>query len=898
MMSMKRNLLNLAVVSALALLTTGCGGGGGTKPTTTPPPTTSPPVPPPTTPPPPPPARYTGPADNHIVPINADRAQAAGFTGAGVGIGIVDSGANRALPSLSTAVVWYRNYMPSDSSSPVFADPTRDDVFGHGTIAAQVAAGRQSPGFRGGVAPGASLFIARTCRDAQGLCAGDPFIQNATRDLLNEGVRIFVSAYAGASYAPGVNYQGTFNSIVTPEGIAANALFIWGVGNEANLQPSGISALPVQFPTLGRNWIGVVSANVDAQGNTTRLDDFSNQCGVAAQWCLAAPGSVRFLPTGAVIGADGAAAGTSFAAPQVAGVAALVSQAFPWMGGDLLQLSLLTTARDLGAPGVDAVFGWGMLDAERAVRGPGQFAFGDVTANVNRTGSWTWANNIGGAGGLIKDGVGTLVLTGQNTYTGATLVNGGTLALNGGRIAGNVTTNAGGTFASRGGTIAGSYTARSGGVTGLQIGGPLTVGGVATLAGTANLLAAREGYTIGGNETLLTAASITGTFSSVTIEPTLFFNGTLVYAPTRLSVDLVRKSAAVVAKDLGGGTAAFEGASHFDAALALADKGQGSRAFLQAASDVLGAQSAEGALLSLQSMAGELHGTARNALLATSDQVGRSLGSRVAGLEGADAGGWLSVNVASGDLGQRGFADAETRTTTVLAGADVALGGGLVGVVVGVGDSNVDLDGLGGRFEADRSLLGLYGHQTVGGAYVSGSLTNEWLDVSTSRMAGLAAATADRSDRVLQARVEAGLSGDFSPYAAVRHARYRQGGFTEAGSALGFVAAADTFGATFAEVGLRYTGRFTVAGGDATLTGHARYQRLLSDDATGFTASFTGISAPFTARGQDLRNDLGLLGATFTHSFADGWAWYADAEAEFAGGVIGQRFGLGVRGEF
>ena len=66
----------------------------------------------------------------------------------------------------------------------------------------------------------------------------------------------------------------------------------------------------------------------------------------------------------------------------------------------------------------------------------------------------------------------------------------------------------------------------------------------------------------------------------------------------------------------------------------------------------------------------------------------------------------------------------------------------------------------------------------------------------------------------------------------------------------------------------------------------------------GFTASFTGIRAPFTARGQDLRNDLGLLGATFTQAFADGWSWYADAEAEFAGGVIGQRFGLGVRGEF
>ncbi|WP_049198225.1 autotransporter-associated beta strand repeat-containing protein, partial [Serratia marcescens] len=42
-----------------------------------------------------------------------------------------------------------------------------------------------------------------------------------------------------------------------------------------------------------------------------------------------------------------------------------------------------------------------------------------------------WSNDISGHGGLTKQGIGTLVLTGNNTYAGPTLVNQGRLAVNG-----------------------------------------------------------------------------------------------------------------------------------------------------------------------------------------------------------------------------------------------------------------------------------------------------------------------------------------------------------------------------------------------------------------------------------------------------------------------------------
>jgi autotransporter-associated beta strand protein len=47
------------------------------------------------------------------------------------------------------------------------------------------------------------------------------------------------------------------------------------------------------------------------------------------------------------------------------------------------------------------------------------------------TGSTTFAGIIGGTGGLTKDGASTQPLTGANTYTGGTTINGGTLELSG-----------------------------------------------------------------------------------------------------------------------------------------------------------------------------------------------------------------------------------------------------------------------------------------------------------------------------------------------------------------------------------------------------------------------------------------------------------------------------------
>ena len=80
---------------------------------------------------------------------------------------------------------------------------------------------------------------------------------------------------------------------------------------------------------------------------------------------------------------------------------------------------------------------------------------------INRTEAWTFAGGISGTGEFQQLGTSTTTLSGTNTYTGPTTVNGGTLSVNGSIASSSLTTvNAGGTLAGNG--IVGNTTVNGG----------------------------------------------------------------------------------------------------------------------------------------------------------------------------------------------------------------------------------------------------------------------------------------------------------------------------------------------------------------------------------------------------------------------------------------------------
>jgi fibronectin-binding autotransporter adhesin len=193
---------------------------------------------------------------------------------------------------------------------------------------------------------------------------------------------------------------------------------------------------------------------------------------------------------------------------------------------------------------------------------------GDLTVDGSNT--LTLDGAINGAGGLIKTGSGNLILTGVNTYSGATSVNAGTLSVNS-AITSAVTVNSGGTLGGIG--AVGGLNVMSGGVVapGNGLGnanGALAVNGNATFAagssyrvvvnesgqsgridvngnvtlsgGTVDVQA--EGGTYANNmlyNILTDTGTLSGTFAGVTSN-IAFLTPTLVYGPNSVVLSMAR----------------------------------------------------------------------------------------------------------------------------------------------------------------------------------------------------------------------------------------------------------------------------------------------------------------------------------------------------------------------
>ncbi|WP_228124555.1 autotransporter serine protease [Glaciimonas soli] len=935
-----------AISLAVSTLLTACGGGGGgsTNPNpgssntlTTPPSATS------TTTSPSPTSQTSAGLLNTNDPANKNAANAAGITGAGVTVGVVDTDFDLSDPQLTgritkTVYTTFGNTNLNGNGNP------------HGTEVSEALGGTTA-----GVAPGVQIdgaaaggAVGTTAYDGVGMSS------QIYQDLYNKGVRIFnqssastysptsVSSNALTAYAS--NTANIYRPFVTQGG-----LFVWAAGNESAAQPDYPAALPALYPELQTGWLAVTAVNAvgGTQGfssaDTTPgvISSYANRCGAAANWCLAAPGDFVSTESGTRV------YGTSFATPMVTGTLALIQQVYPWMNADLLRQTVLSTATAMGDP---TVYGWGLLNASKAVNGPALFdtrlTLGNSSINVNfDTVSSVFSNNIAGDAGLLKGGTGTLTLSGTNTYTGLNQIAGGTLNITGsitsgvqidaagnlagagGHIGGSVANNGTLSNTGKGLTIAGNYTASATSVLVNDAISTLTVGGTATLANSQLVVTDLTGYVTSQAKatTVLTAgAGVSGQFNANTTFPSLI-TGVISYGANAVGLSLVRSSVtAVAAKAFSADATRTNSAANVEQALTVADNmvasgqtGGANAAFLASATALEHSANLETVGVALDSLSGQIYASSQALTFQQSQAVNHDLSNRLAQLgqqnPSLGTGFWASAIGASGKLAETGYATADTSLWGGQFGFDTLLSPRtIVGVALAYSDSKASFDRFGGSSKSQNVGVSLYGRYALAqsNAYVSARVGVATVDSQVNRTAIIGTEiqnlNADHTDSVLSAYAETGygfkLSGNngdnsITPFAGLSIDQVRRGGFTETGGSFGLNASAQTYQRTASVLGVRADSSVNWFSGTSKLQAYAAWQHAFTNGNLGFSSTFNGTpGSSFTVQGIGLPQNSGWAGLGISTAINQRWSWYANYDMQFGrGGLTNNVLSAGLR---
>jgi autotransporter-associated beta strand protein len=888
-----RSALLLSAVCGLAAC--GGGGGGGNVRAGPPPATVTPPTPPAPPPPAPPVVSTPDPQfSQHLVSTNAAAARQAGITGAGVRIGVVDSGVMRNHPALSPRVLENLNYISSPPNNL-----TIDDVDGHGTAVSQIMAGTPFGAWPGGIAPGAQIVSARIISDQppkdDGSGSGNEVsgalgLKGIHQDLINRGVRVMNNSWGGL-YWTNPAATAAIADEYRPFIIGNGGLVVFATGNESKPNPSSMAALPSQpgnggsLPAadLERGWIAATALE-----GTNALASYANACGQAMRYCMGALGEV------VVTGKDDSPTspsywryrGTSLAAPQISGAAALVWQAFPFFSNDNVRQTLLGTATDLGASGIDATFGNGMLNIANAIRGPQRLEFGDFAVRFDNN-SIIFGNQLTGPGRLIKEGNGTLRLAQSGFHSGGTVVNGGVLISN--QLSGPTTIGAqgearigasSGSFENQGRlvadgdniTIQGTYHQTAGAELAYRVGAPVTITGATAIdGGDVHVLGVKSGYTWQAQERVLFAmAGYTGRFDALTAAPGVFLQASLRYEPLLVMLDITRLDVTAAAQSMGLSPASVGSAERVEGAFDQIDGGGQSAVdgeFLGAAGAIQQTASAAAAERTLSSLSGELHGADTAFALMAIEGNRRALESRVDALQAAPvAGAWAD------DLdAQRAVSRFDIDADGWMLGQDHRLGDRLtVGMALSETEGYAHHDLRADREHNRQAEAQLYGAYDLGRGYLLGSVALGRMQRWTQRDILLGAESfrvdADYAHRYATFGLQAGLPitvgrGRITPYAGVQSLQLDRDGFSEAGAAgFGLSTAASTMNLSQALLGARFAYDWSVGASLWSLQGRAEWQRLLSQSGGDIDARFTALDVWTPIVGDALDRDVGVVG--------------------------------------
>ncbi|HID9657313.1 TPA: autotransporter outer membrane beta-barrel domain-containing protein [Serratia marcescens] len=925
--------------------------------------------------------------------IHADQAYAAGYTGKGIKLGIFDqpvyakhpefSGPDKVINLVTEGTREYTDpYIPVKKGDGFRYDgtPSTDSsgkLGSHGTHVGGIAAGSRDGGAMHGVAFNAQIISAENGDPGpeDGIVLGNDgaVYQAGWNKLVASGARIINNSWGigitekfdKGGYDPAYPHftvndaQKQFDQIkqilgTKPGGAYQGAIdaarsgvvTIFAAGNDYNLNnPDAMAGLAYFVPDIAPNWLSVASLQDPTNSGDYSISTFSSRCGYTASFCVSAPGTRVYSSVIAGTGVDDLTtgyankSGTSMAAPHVAGSVAVLMERFPYLNGAQVADVLKTTATDMGAPGIDALYGWGMINLGKAINGPGMLvteqdipeefrvngAYGSPQFMVDLPGVGAvldkgkptervcssdlcgldfWSNDISGHGGLTKQGIGTLVLTGNNTYAGPTLVNQGRLAVNG-SITSAVSVQNGGIVGGSG--TVGSLTARQGGTVApgnsigtlnvagnvsfepgsryavevgpngqsdrIQSGGSATIGGgevAVTLENSANLLAQSEVRSLLGQQyTILSAQQgVSGQFDAVALNY-LFLGTGLSYQPTGVTLSVGRN---------GTSFASVAQTPNERAVAAAADALAAGNPVYES---LLGSGTAGEARQAFRQLSGQIHADIASALVNDSRYLREALNGRLRQAEGLasssaikadEDGAWAQLlgawDHASGDANATGY---QASTYGVLVGLDSAAAADWrLGVATGYTRTSLH-GGYGSKADSDNYHLAAYGDKQFGALALRGGAGYTWHRIDTKRSVNYGMQsdrdTAKYSARTEQLFAEAGYSvqGEWlnlEPFVNLAYVNFENNGIGESGGAAALRGDKQHTDATVSTLGLRADTEWQVTPGTTVaLRSELGWQHQYGGLERGTGLRFNGSNAPFVVDSVPVSRDGMVLKA-------------------------------------
>ena len=334
-------------------------------------------------------------AQNPYERANVHIAYGYGLSGEGINVGIVDAGFNQVGGEPS------HNEFDGDGKIVVLTSTGVNRTDDHGTHVSGLATAERDGAVMHGVAHNARLFLGLSPSNGRGFEA-------VFDEYTNRGVHVSSNSYGipvlGDESSPWNPVETSFlevtaanvaayrdaNNLTSAQayadvsgGVAADweaavasmdafqdsgGVIVWANSNFGqNDIDNGISglddadhnaALPVLFPELADAWITVINASsrgliarVAGQGYVNAathvegdIVSFSAQCGSAAEFCLTHDGVATWSSVDNGPASYASQTGTSQATPQVAGMVALLREAFPTASAADLTARLLYTA--------------------------------------------------------------------------------------------------------------------------------------------------------------------------------------------------------------------------------------------------------------------------------------------------------------------------------------------------------------------------------------------------------------------------------------------------------------------------------------------------------------------------------------------------------------------------